>query len=78
MLSKAGLVLISWHAGLSDKKAFDAMGTLLGKLVFQLHFYILHKLKKLKWNAIKAAAREWACITSLKLEKSHRLFAVQK
>ena len=54
------------------------MGTLLGKLVFQLHFYYLYSLKKLKWSAIKAAAREWACITSLKLEKSHRLFAVQK
>ena len=54
------------------------MGTLLGKLVFQLHFYYLYSLKKLKWSTIKAAAREWDCITSLKLEKSHRLFAVQK
>jgi len=54
------------------------MGTLLGKLVFQLHFYYLYSLKKLKWSAIKAAAREWACITSLKVEKSHGLSAVQK
>jgi len=56
----------------------DAMGTLLGKLVFQLQFYYLYSLQKLKWSLIKATAREWACITSLKLEKSHRLFAVQK
>jgi len=53
------------------------MGTLLGKLVFQLHFYYLYSLKKLKQSTIKAAAREWDCITSLKLEKSHRLFVVQ-
>jgi len=54
------------------------MGTLLGKLVSQLHFYYLYSLKKLKRSTIKAAAREWDCITSLMLEKSHRLFAVQK
>jgi len=34
------------------------MGTLLGKLVFQLRFYYLYSLKKLKWSAIKAAVQE--------------------
>ena len=51
------------------------MGTLLGKLVFQLHFYYLYSLKKLKWSAIKAAPREWACITSLKLEEPRTIYS---
>jgi len=33
------------------------MGTLLGKLVFQLHFYYLYSLKKLKWSAKKGCCK---------------------
>ena len=37
------------------------VGTLLGKLVILVAFPLyLFSLKKFKWGAIKAAAREWA------------------
>jgi len=40
---------------------YDTTGTLLGKLVIPVAFLLyLCALKKFKWAAIKAAAREWA------------------
>ena len=67
MLSKTGMVP-HFLAGLPNRRTFyglwtDTMGTLLGKLVIPVAFPLyLFSLKKFKWVAIKAVAREWALL----------------
>ena len=67
VLSNTGIVP-HFLAGLINKRTFyglwvaDAIGTPLGKLVIPVAFLLyLYSLKKFKWSAIKATAREWAC-----------------
>jgi len=54
----------SFLGSLTNKRTFyglwaDTMGTLLGKLVIPVAFLLyLCSLKKFKWGAVKAAARE--------------------
>jgi len=64
VLSRTGMVP-HFLAGLTNKWTFyglwaDTMSSLLGKLVIPVAFLLyLCSLKKFKWGATKAAAREW-------------------